>query len=113
MVPRIVSGVGLAVAAGVACLLLAVTGSPWWLGVVAVVLSGVVALLLVLRCNSRFGGITGDVLGAGIELTLAALLIVASAGLSTRRQTTELACGVSGDRGEEVDQIAVGVTEQQ
>ncbi len=56
------------------------TGSPWWLGVVAVVLSGLVAVLLVLRCSQRFGGITGDVLGAGIELTLATLLIVGSAG---------------------------------
>jgi len=80
VVPRFVSGVGVAVAAGAACLLLAATGSPWWLGVVAVVLSGVVALLLVLRCKNRFGGITGDVLGAGIELTFAALLIVGSAG---------------------------------
>ena len=78
--PRVVSGVGLVLAAAIACVLLAVTGSPWWLGVVAIVLSGVVALLLVLRCKSRFGGITGDVLGAGIELTLAALLMVASAG---------------------------------
>jgi len=80
VVPRVVSGVGLVLAAAIACVLLAVTGSPWWLGVVAIVLSGVVALLLVLRCKSRFGGITGDVLGAGIELTLAALLMVASAG---------------------------------
>jgi len=80
VVPRFVSGVGVAVAAGAACLLLTATGSPWWLGVVAVVLSGVVALLLVLRCKNRFGGITGDVLGAGIELTFAALLIVGSAG---------------------------------
>ena len=56
------------------------TGSPWWLGVVAVVMSFLVESLLVLRCSRRFGGITGDVLGAGIELTLAALLIVGSAG---------------------------------
>ena len=31
----------------------------------------------------------------------------------TRRQPAEFRCGVSGDWGEEVDQIAVGVTEQQ
>ena len=71
---------GFAAAAGIGCLLLAITGSHWWLGVVAVVLSGLVAVLLVLRCSQRFGGITGDVLGAGIELTLATLLIVGSAG---------------------------------
>ena len=80
VVPRVATAVGLAAAAGIGCLLLAITGSPWWLGVVAVVLSGLVAVLLVLRCSQRFGGITGDVLGAGIELTLAALLIVGSAG---------------------------------
>lgn len=80
VVPRVASGIGVAVAAGVGCVLLVMTGSPWWLGVVAVVMSFLVESLLVLRCSRRFGGITGDVLGAGIELTLAALLIVGSAG---------------------------------
>jgi adenosylcobinamide-GDP ribazoletransferase len=80
VVPRVATAVGLAVAAGVGCLLLSATGSPRWLGLVAMVLSGLVAVVLVLRCSQRFGGISGDVLGAGIELTLAALLIVGSAG---------------------------------
>ncbi len=80
VVPRVATGVGLAVSAGTACLLLWLTGSPWWLGGLAAVLSALVAVVLVLRCSRRFGGITGDVLGAGIELTLAALLIVGSAG---------------------------------
>jgi adenosylcobinamide-GDP ribazoletransferase len=80
VVPRVATAVGLAAAAGIGCLLLAITGSPWWLGLVGVVLSGLVAFMLVMRCTRRFGGITGDVLGAGIELMLVALLIVGSAG---------------------------------
>jgi len=80
VVPRATTGIGVMVAAGLACLLMAITGSPWWLGIIAVVVSGATAVLLVLRCSRRFGGITGDVLGAGIELSLAALLIVASTG---------------------------------
>lgn len=53
-----------------------VAGRPWWLGVVAVLAGAVVAYGIVARCVSRLGGITGDVLGATVELTLLTLLLV-------------------------------------
>ncbi len=80
VVPRWAALIGGTIAAAVAAALLALSGQPWWQGVAAVALAGLVVTGLLLRCRSRFGGITGDVLGAGIELAAAALLVAAAAG---------------------------------
>lgn len=56
-----------------------VCGGSWWHGP-AIVGGGAVALaILVRRCVTRLGGVSGDVLGAGVEITLAACLLVAAA----------------------------------
>ena len=78
VIPRTATGLGLVLAAAVAAGLVAATGSAWWLGVVAVAVGALTAGALVWRCTSRFGGITGDVLGAGIEGSLAAMLVIAA-----------------------------------
>ena len=44
---------------------------------VTVAVAVVAALAVALRARSRLGGVTGDVLGAGVEISLAAALTVA------------------------------------
>ncbi len=51
---------------------------PWWRTLAAAGVAMVVLALLLLRARRRIGGVTGDVLGAGVELTLAAVLAVLS-----------------------------------
>ena len=58
--------------------LVAWVGLDWWHGPVAVLLAGLVVTLLVRRTVRRFGGVTGDVYGAAIELGLATLLVALS-----------------------------------
>ena len=53
-------------------------GSPWWQGIVVAGVGLLVGAALTYRCVSRFGGVTGDVFGAAIEVTLAAMLVAAS-----------------------------------
>lgn len=50
-------------------------GLEWWRGPVAAVAAVGVVAAVVARSVSRFGGVTGDVFGAGVELALAALLV--------------------------------------
>lgn len=66
-------GGGAAVAAGLA-------GQPFWLPLVGMMVAVVVAFGLVQAAIKRFGGITGDVLGALVELAATVLLLVAAVG---------------------------------
>jgi adenosylcobinamide-GDP ribazoletransferase len=66
-------------AVGIASAAAATPGRPWQ-GPAAVVTSLVVVLALLRHCVRRFGGITGDVLGASVEVATTVALI----GLSLR-----------------------------
>jgi adenosylcobinamide-GDP ribazoletransferase len=54
-------------------------GWPWASAALAVLLAGTAVLVLVRHCGRRFGGVTGDVLGAACELATAVALLVLSA----------------------------------
>jgi adenosylcobinamide-GDP ribazoletransferase len=53
----------------------AAVGSSYASGVIAAIVSGLAVLLLVWRCVRRLGGVTGDVMGAGIEIALTIMLV--------------------------------------
>lgn len=78
VVPRSAAVAALLLAAGVAAAASVPTGAPWWLGVLAVVGGSLAVGGLVVRCVHRFGGVTGDVLGAAIEVELLVMLVVVS-----------------------------------
>lgn len=76
--PTGLSGLLLTIAAAAAALTVAV-GSPWYAGLL-VVLGGALAAWTVTRhVVARLGGVTGDTIGAAIEIALTTALVVASA----------------------------------
>jgi adenosylcobinamide-GDP ribazoletransferase len=77
-VPR-AAAVGIWVAAAVlVALASAWAGLPWWRGALAAALACAAAGAVTARAVARFGGVTGDVFGASVELALAALLVTLS-----------------------------------
>lgn len=54
------------------------SGQPWWVGVLATAVAAGVVGFVLSRSHRRFGGVTGDVFGAGAEMSLATMLVVLS-----------------------------------
>jgi adenosylcobinamide-GDP ribazoletransferase len=65
-------------AAAIAGLVFVLLGLPWQGVVVGFGIATVLVGLLIRRAVNRLGGVTGDIFGASIELTLATLLLSAS-----------------------------------
>jgi adenosylcobinamide-GDP ribazoletransferase len=68
--------VAAAAVAVLTAVLAATLGTPWWAGPAAVAAAYAGAGLLLRRCVRRLGGVTGDVLGACVEVAVAAALVV-------------------------------------
>ena len=65
-------------AAAVSAAIVAYAGGPWWEMVIGFAVAAGVVGLLVHRAIRRLGGVTGDIYGAAIEITLAVLLVSAT-----------------------------------
>jgi adenosylcobinamide-GDP ribazoletransferase len=66
------------VALTVGVLLAVLAGASWYAGPLVVLAGGLAALAVVATARRRVGGVTGDVLGASVEIALAATLVTAS-----------------------------------
>ena len=77
-VAPLAAGLQWLVLAAVAGAVFAWAGLPWWHGVAGVCAAATLVGLLVAQAVRRLGGVTGDVFGAAVELSLAALLVSAS-----------------------------------
>jgi adenosylcobinamide-GDP ribazoletransferase len=77
-VPRVAAALTWVVVAALSSVALDWAGHEWWRGPVVVAAGLLVGSALTYRCVRRFGGVTGDVFGAAIEVTLATLLLGAT-----------------------------------
>jgi adenosylcobinamide-GDP ribazoletransferase len=75
-------GLGFALLLGVSALATRWSGPTWWTGPVAMCGAALGGVAVTHRATGRFGGITGDVLGAVIEVSFATALTVSAVLLS-------------------------------
>jgi adenosylcobinamide-GDP ribazoletransferase len=66
----------LAAAAAGGSLAVAAVGGPWWASPAALLVAVLACGALLARCVRRLGGVTGDVMGAAVEVALTAALVV-------------------------------------
>lgn len=84
--PGVAAVVAALVIAAAAVVTAVVPGPPWWQGVLAVLLGWLAAGALLGHAVRRFGGVTGDVLGACVETaTLVTLVVFSASGLDPLR----------------------------
>ena len=76
-VPRPIAVASWSAAAAVSAAMVEYTGGTWWHVVMGFAVAAGVVALLVVRAVRRLGGVTGDIYGAAIEISLAALLLSA------------------------------------
>ncbi|WP_353953779.1 adenosylcobinamide-GDP ribazoletransferase [Knoellia sp. S7-12] len=79
-VPNAAVAVGGVLMAALMGLVAGSAGLSPWAGVVAVAVAAFAVMLLLRTCRRVFGGVTGDVMGAAIEVALVVLLLVLSSG---------------------------------
>jgi adenosylcobinamide-GDP ribazoletransferase len=79
-VPAVAAVTSQVVTAAVLALLWRWLDGAWWAGLLTAVAAAAAGVLLVAWCVRRFGGVTGDVMGAAVEVSLTVLLLGACAG---------------------------------
>lgn len=77
-VPRWAAAASWAVVIALLVVLAVWLGHPWWSGLVSAGVAVLGVLLVVRRCVRRFGGVTGDVMGAVVEVAFTLLVVLAA-----------------------------------
>ena len=77
-VPPLVGAAGFVLLLGICAVATAWSGPSWWTGPVATCSAALGGVAVIRRATGRFGGITGDVLGAVIEVSFAVALTVSA-----------------------------------